>query len=54
MRVGSKRPAPSTEAASSCGDSLSGVFKKVKRVDCASRDNTTIFWVGNSLFVGEF
>ena len=54
MRVGSKRPAPSTEAASSCGDSLSGVFKKVKRVDCASRDNTTVFWVGNSLFVGEF
>jgi len=52
--VGSKRPAPAAEASSSGGDSLSGVFKKVQRIDCASRENTTVFWVGNSVFIGQF
>jgi hypothetical protein len=48
-----KRPAPSAEASSSEDPSLSGVFKKVARVDCDSRDKTTVFWVGNSVFIGQ-
>ena len=33
---------------------LNGVFKKVDRIDCDSRDKTTVFWVGNSVFIGQF
>ena len=34
------------------GDGLiNGLFKKVQRVECVSRETTTVFWVGNAVFV---